>query len=71
MLKEDFIDFRHGNASKNKFNDYCDKNGLEEHKVGIDEVDTSNEVLPTLDFLQVTTHYDQKHSNIASIFSFD
>ena len=44
LCKEDFIKFRHGNSSKNKFNKYCDQNGLENHKVKIDEGDASKKL---------------------------
>ena len=49
MFKEYFI-FKHSNASKDKFSDHCDENGLEEHKVEINEVDTLNKAPPSLDF---------------------
>ena len=47
-----YIFWRHGNASKNKFNNYCDsKKGLEKHKVSIDKVDTSLKKEPSMNIL--------------------
>ena len=49
-----FIHFRDGNASKIKFNKWCDKEGLEDkHKWDIEEVDTSAKVKPNVGNLQV------------------
>ena len=70
MHKEDFIYFRRSNAGKKEFNDYCNKHGLEEQKAEIDKVNTLNKVPPSLDFLQVASHYNQKCNNIISNFSF-
>ena len=51
VFKEDFIDFRDGNLSKNKLNDYYNENNLEGMEVNVDEIDTSNKVLPSFDSL--------------------
>ena len=53
VCKDDFITFRHRNTSKHKFNQCCDKYGLENHKVEIDEIDISYEKEPSKDILQV------------------
>ena len=53
VFKEDFIDFRDGNLSKNKLNDYYNENNLEGMEVNVDEIDTSNKVLPSFDSLWV------------------
>ena len=50
-FKEEFMVFRNGNASKIDYNDYCDRHGLKEHKVKLEEVDMSTKVEPDEGFL--------------------
>jgi len=50
-FKNDFIFWRHGNASQLKFNNYCDKHNLQERRVEIEEVDTSIKILPNVEDL--------------------
>ena len=46
------IFWRHGDTSKNKFNDYCDgKKGLEKHKAKIDKVDALLKKEPSMNIL--------------------
>ena len=54
VFNELFIHFRDGNASKIKFNGWCDKEGMEDkYKWDIEEVDTSSKVIPNVGNLQV------------------
>ena len=49
-FKKEFIKFRDGNASKVKFNEHCNANGLEDCKVNADEADTSKKIEPNVGF---------------------
>ena len=51
MLKKEFMKFRGDNASKVKFNEWCDKNYLEDHTDDIKEVDTSKKIASNVIYL--------------------
>ena len=50
-FKKEFIKFRDGNASKVKFNEWCDASSLKDYKVDIEEADTSKMIEPNVSFL--------------------
>ena len=57
-FKKEFIKFRGSDASKVKFNEWCDASSLKDYKVDIEEVDTSKKIEPNVSFFQVFCNHN-------------
>ena len=51
--KDSFRYWRNGNASKIKFNAFCDEHDIENETVEIEEADASTKIAPNRELLQV------------------